>query len=398
MDERILITGTGIVSAIGLNRQETLYSLRGEQSGLRKVKYLQTVHEEFPVGEVQLSNGQMQVELGIDYAKPMTRSSLMGIMALHQALRDAHLTGKDIGRVAFINGTTVGGMDKSEQYYINFLNDNTRNEYITIHDCGVCSEIIADYFGRFGLVTSVSTACSSSANAIVLAASLIRSGRYDIVIAGGCECLTKFHLNGFNSLMILDKEPCKPFDKNRAGLNLGEGAAYLVLEREASAHKRRVEPLAILSGFGNKCDAYHQTASSPSGEGNWMAMREALQSAGMSTREIDYINAHGTGTPNNDSSESAALRMIFGDELPPISSTKPFTGHTTSASGAIEATICIMALTGNFIPGNLNWDCADENCIVPVVHTYDSSITNVMCNSFGFGGNDTSIILSKWRE
>lgn len=397
MEDRIAITGTGIISAIGLDEQETLHSLQAERSGIGVVKYLETSCKEFPVGEVQMSNVQMQEELGIGYGEPVTRSSLMGLMAMRQALQGARLSGKDIAHVAFVNGTTVGGMDKTEQYYNNYLNDNTRNEYINLQSCGVCSEVIADYFGSFGLITTVSTACSSSANSIVVAANLIRSGRYDIVIAGGCECLTKFHLNGFNSLMILDKRPCKPFDKNRNGLNLGEGAAYLVLETETSARQRKVEPLAILSGYGNRCDAYHQTATSPEGEGYWLAICEAMRSAGMKAGDIDYVNAHGTGTHNNDGSESAAFRRIFKDALPPVSSTKPFTGHTTSASGAIEAIICILAIRNNFIPGNLNWESIDEGCIIPTTHTIEADLTNVMSNSFGFGGNDTSIILSKWK-
>ena len=225
---------------------------------------------------------------------------------------------------------------------------------------------------------------------------MLRCGMADIVVAGGAECLTMFHLNGFNTLMILDSHQCKPFDKERAGLNLGEGAAYLVLETAASASKRGVKPLCRLSGFGNACDAYHQTASSPEGEGAVLAMRQALNRANLKPGDIQYVNAHGTGTPNNDESESHAIMRVFGEDMPPVSSTKSFTGHTTSASGSIEAVFCIMALEQQFLPVNLNWHQPMDNGIIPVTNPHpQTELRHVMSNAFGFGGNDSSLILSK---
>ena len=196
--------------------------------------------------------------------------------------------------------------------------------------------------------------------------------------------------------MILDKEPCRPFDATRAGLNLGEGAAYLVLETEESALKRGVKPIAVLRGWGNACDAFHQTASSPDGEGAFLAMRKALEMAGLDGSAIDYVNAHGTGTPNNDASESAAIRRIFGESLPPVSSTKSFTGHTTSASGSIKAVFCILALENGFVPRQLNWSTPDPSCIVPQTEPLRKELRHILCNAFGFGGNDSSIILSAY--
>ena len=211
---------------------------------------------------------------------------------------------------------------------------------------------------------------------------------------GGSESLSDFHLHGFGSLMILDTAPCRPFDATRAGLNLGEGAAFLILESEASAKRRGVRSLGVLSGFGNACDAFHQTASSADGEGAYLAMQKALRMAGLRPVDIDYVNAHGTGTPNNDASESAALRRVFGDHLPPISSTKAFTGHTTSASGSIEAVFCLLALQHGFIPPQLNWHEADPACIVPS-QGGGASLRHVLCNAFGFGGNDSSLLISR---
>lgn len=399
MKEPIWITGAGIVSAVGCNKREVLESLVAGRSGIGPMRYLRSVHIEFPVGEVPMSDEELCAALGIDASTPTIRTALLGMLALGEALDEAGLSGGELPGAAFISGTTVGGMDRSECYYPDFLANDSRNEYIAMHDCGASTELIADRFGRFGFVSTPSTACSSAMNAILVGANLIRSGAFDIVVAGGSECLTRFHLNGFNALMILDTQPCRPFDATRAGLNLGEGAAYVVLERAASARRRGVHALATLDGVANTCDAFHQTASSADGEGAFRAMRGALADAGLNPSEVDYINAHGTGTPNNDASESAAMLRLFGDRVPPVSSTKAFTGHTTSASGAIETVICLLALRHGFLPVNLNWQHPMDNGIVPVRESRPPrEIRHVLCNSFGFGGNDSSLLLSKWQE
>lgn len=399
MKEPIWITGAGIVSAVGCNKREVLESLVAGRSGIGPMRYLRSVHTEFPVGEVPMSDEELCAALGIDASTLTIRTALLGMLALGEALDEAGLSGGELPGAAFISGTTVGGMDRSECYYPDFLANDSRNEYIAMHDCGASTELIADRFGRFGFVSTPSTACSSAMNAILVGANLIRSGAFDIVVAGGSECLTRFHLNGFNALMILDTQPCRPFDATRVGLNLGEGAAYVVLERAASARRRGVHALATLDGVANTCDAFHQTASSADGEGAFRAMRGALADAGFDPSEVDYINAHGTGTPNNDASESAAMLRLFGDRVPPVSSTKAFTGHTTSASGAIETVICLLALRHGFLPVNLNWQHPMDNGIVPVRESRPPrEIRHVLCNSFGFGGNDSSLLLSKWQE
>ena len=390
----ILITGMGVVSAIGLGKAQTLEALLANRSGVGPLKYLKTEHKEFPVGEVKLTDAEMRERLGIPQDAVTTRTALMGMLALGEALEEAQLSQEMLPQVGLISGTTVGGMDMSEQFYLDYIHGEAHKEYIAVHDCGSCSEMTANHFGRFAFATTLSTACSSAANAIILGANMIRCGEADIVMVGGSECITKFHLNGFNSLMILDTEPCRPFDATRHGLNLGEGAAYLVLESETSARRRGVKAQALLSGYGNACDAFHQTASSPDGEGAYRAMKEALELAGLQPSAIDYINAHGTGTPNNDASESQAMKQLFGDNVPPVSSTKPFTGHTTSASGSIEAVFCILALQNGFLPVNLNWSQAMEDGIVPVAQPTKKALNHVLCNAFGFGGNDSSLLIS----
>ncbi|MBR4389960.1 MAG: beta-ketoacyl synthase chain length factor [Prevotella sp.] len=395
MDNRIVITGEGIVCAIGLDKTSVVNSLLHGRSGIGTMKYLASVHKELPVGEVNLSNEEMQAMLGISPTEDPSRTTMMGMLAVRQALDDAKIKErKDNKRIVFVSGTTVGGMDITEKHYGSLKVSDEHLEVLRHHECGSCTRDIADYFGIFDDFTTLSTACSSAANAIVLGAQLIQSGQADIVVAGGTEALSLFHLNGFNSLMILDHERCRPFDATRAGLNLGEGAAYIVMEREDGAQERCADIHAYIAGYGNACDAYHQTASSDDGEGAYLSMRDAITMAGIDEGAIDYVNAHGTGTPNNDLSESVALRRIFGSIMPPISSTKSFTGHTTSASGSIEAVICLLAMRHHFIPPNLGWQHVIEGGVVPSMGAKDVDIQYVLCNAFGFGGNDTSLLFS----
>ncbi len=410
----IAITGEGIVSAIGNNKQEVLQSLLDKKSGIGEMQYLQSVHHELPVGEVKLSNGQMKSMLGLSMTDVISRTSLMGMLAIKQALEDAGFDYRSLAvqqtaeavckkpRILLVSGTTVGGMDITELCFDRLTKklkqdgkvDDQDLELLRHHDCGNSTRQMADYFGIFDDITTLSTACSSAANAIMLGARLLKAGMADIVIAGGTEALSRFHLNGFNSLMILDHEPCRPFDATRAGLNLGEGAAFVVLESEEMAKERGQEVHAYLTGYGNACDAFHQTASSENGEGAYLAMQEALKMAKLSPDDILYVNAHGTGTPNNDQSESVSLKRIFGEKMPLVSSTKAFTGHTTSASGSIEAVICILAMQYHFVPANLRWKEPMEDGITPSLGREEIKLDNVLCNSFGFGGNDSSLVFS----
>lgn len=388
------MTGMGIICSLGCGTEEVFASLRAGVACVGVARHLRTIHTELPVGEVSMSNEEMISQLGLSSDMVVTRTPLLGMVAFQQAVNQAGLT--DATRTAFVNGTTVGGMEKSEQYYLDFF-EGKHTEYIGAHDCGAGTEQIGRLFGHLDSMCTISTACSSATNAIVMGANLIKSGRADAAIVGGTESLSKFHLNGFNSLMILDHDNCKPFDKNRNGLNLGEGAAYLVIESEESARARGCEPICELSGYDNACDAFHQTATSPEGEGAYLAMKGALAKAGLRPSDIDYINAHGTGTGNNDQCESVAIKRVFGDEVPRFSSTKAFTGHTTSAAGAVEAVISILALTNNYIPANLNFsEPIEETGLTPVSEGMErASLRHVMSNSFGFGGNDSSCIFSK---
>ena len=229
------------------------------------------------------------------------------------------------------------------------------------------------------------------------ACNLIKNDICDVVMAGGTDAMSLFTLNGFNTLMILDKEWCRPFDQSRAGLNLGEGAAYLVIEKKEHALERGAQILANISGYSNYNDAFHQTASSPEGKGAFMAMEGAMKMAGTNPEDIDYINAHGTATPNNDLSESTAIQTIFGNNWPLFSSTKAFTGHTLAACGAIEAAFSVLSLQHNLLFPNLNFKTPIEDFEkYPITTlTQKDKITNILSNSFGFGGNCSSLIISR---
>ena len=379
----VYITGTGVLCSAGSDRQALWESLTKGTRGIGPVRILDTDLRDFPVGEVPLTDAQLRQRAGA--AEGLSRTSLMGILAVGEALSQAGLS--DLKGIPLVSGTTVGGMD---------LTEKTFPDYSVSHDCGASTDAIAAHFGGTR-ATTVSTACSSAANALILGANLIRSGRADIVVAGGSECLTSFHLHGFHSLMILDPQPCRPFDIRRAGLNLGAGAAFLVLASDASVKGRKVRPLARLAGFGNACDAFHQTASSENGEGAFLAMSKALEMASLLPGDISYVNAHGTGTPNNDASESAALRRVFGNRIPPVSSTKAYTGHTTSASGSIEAVISVLCLQHQALPGQPAPLEPDPACILPLTGPLHGPVDHVLCNSFGFGGNDTSLLFSACR-
>ena len=395
MNGRIVITGEGIVSAIGVDKTSVADSLRLCQTGIGEMRFLPSTHRELPVGEVKLSNDELKVRLGIPLSHVVSRTTLLGIEAVRQALEQARVPKDTALRIVFVSGTTVAGMDITEQAFSDLLAGKNSETFLQHHQCGACTADIAAYFDIFTDYTTISTACSSAANAIILGAEMLKAGDADIVIAGGTEALSKFHLNGFNSLMILDSERCRPFDATRAGLNLGEGAAYIVMEREEEALQRGAKTDAWLAGYSNACDAFHQTASSPEDTGAQLAMRKALRMASLRPEDIQWVHAHGTGTPNNDASEAVAIQHVFGSATPLVSSTKGFTGHTTSAAGAVSAVISLLAMQEGFVPANLGFNEPMESDFLPTMGVDDVDLKYVMVNAFGFGGNDSSLILSK---
>ena len=395
MPPKIYVTGIGVVSAIGLNVAENFNSLIKLNHGIGKPEYLDTVHSDtLPCGEIKMTNLELARLAGIKIGTDFSRTALLGLIAAREAIENAGLMNSGKNNMGIVSATTVGGMDRTELLYRNITPEN-RN-FIISHVCGDSTEKIADSLGISGFVSTISTACSSSINSIMSGAGMIKNNLLDRVIVGGTDALAKFTVNGFNSLMILDKNHNRPFDRNRNGLNLGEGAAYLVLESEDAVKGREDKILCELTGYSNANDAFHQTASSENGEGAYLAMSKALEKSGLTIEDIDYINVHGTGTLNNDLTEAIAISRLFGNNIPPFSSTKPYTGHTLGAVGVTESVFSILALQNSVVFPNLNFkEPMEEKPLTPVTELMRNvEIRNVLSNSFGFGGNDSSIIFS----
>lgn len=387
----IFVTGYGLISCIGSGVDETLVQLRAERTGIKRGAFKEL--PAYRVGVVPFSNDELKSKFNLK--TDGSRTALLGMIAAKEAFKGHVLSNET--RTGLISGTSVGGMDTSEREYKNYLETNNHNpENYKHHASGTSSEQIAKELGVDGFINTISTACSSAANALMMGARMIQNGLLDRVIVGGTDGLSSFTISGFKSLMIFDDEWCRPFDETRKGLNLGEGAGFVVLESVKSIAISKKIPLAKLTGWSNASDAFHQTASSPNGFGATLSMQEALDVAGLKPADIDYINAHGTATPNNDLSESYAIKTIFKDAIPPFSSTKAYTGHTLAASGGIEAVFAILAIQNGLLYPNLNFSTPiEETGLVPQLKFEENkTIKNVLSNSFGFGGNNSTVILS----
>ncbi len=388
----------GIISSIGNNVEENLQSLMSGKHGISDIELFETRHAgSIKTGEIKLSNAELIEKLHLKDVKNATRTALLGMIAAKEAVENAAITDVNGYKTGLISSTSVGGMDMTEKYFYSYEDLPEQQKYIDSHDAGNSSLLIADYLGLKGMVSTISTACSSAANAIMMGAKLIKNGVLDRVIVGGTDALSKFTLNGFNTLMILTDSYNTPFDHDRKGLNLGEAAAFIILESEDVVKKEHKKVLGYLSGYGNANDAHHQTASSENGQGAYLAMEKALKISGLDKEQIDYINVHGTATPNNDLSEGIAMIRIFGEnKVPDFSSTKAFTGHTLAAAAGIEAVYSLLAIQNNIIFPNLNFKTKmAEFDLTPVTELREKNINHVLSNSFGFGGNCSTLIFSK---
>lgn len=395
---RVAITGMGIISALGNSVGENFDALIQGRMAITDIENIPTVHANLiKVGEIKQTNEELAATLGLAGDNNYTRTALIGAIAARQAVRDAAIEDVNSCKTGLISATSVGGMDTTEKHYYDYFKDDSLIKFISAHDGGDVAQKIAQTIGLKGFVTTISTACSSAANSIMLGARLIRAGKLDRVIVGGTDALAKFTINGFKTLMILTDGYNTPFDDNRKGLNLGEAAAFLVLESDEMVQKENKRVLAYVSGFGNANDAFHQTASSENGEGAYLAMEKAFKLAGLQLSDIDYINMHGTATPNNDLSEGRAVLRLFGEQnVPDFSSTKAFTGHTLAAAAAIEAVYSVLAIQNGVVYPNLNFKTPmREFNLLPQTVLKRKNINHVLSNSFGFGGNCSTVIFSK---
>ena len=391
---RIVVTGIGIISALGNSVESNRSALQKGICGITTVELFETRYAALlPFGEIKLSNDSLKQQLHVS-AAGVTRTSLLAQHAFEQALLDSALSKEEITSfdTAFINGTTVGGMCLTDELYqdANRMSDNS--PYVHSYDLASVTLYIQELYNMQGVCNTINTACSSSANAIMYGARLIKQGKAKRAIVGGVDSLAKFTINGFNALHILSSEKCKPFDQNRSGLNLGEAAAFLVLEAEEDCKDKKA--YAVLSGYANANDAYHASALSDTGDGPYEAMKEALYVANLNPSEISFINAHGTGTENNDLAESAAMKRIF-NTPPSFVSTKANTGHTLGAAAAIEAVYSILSLQHQEMYPAINFQLPIEATgLTPLQSFQKTHVQHVMSNSFGFAGNCSSLIFS----
>lgn len=393
---KIYITGIGIISPLGETIGQNLSALRSGVCGITEGNFIKSRYSKLlPFGEVKLSNQMLKEKLGA-HEPGVTRTSLLAFHAFSEAVKDADLSDETIRSTttAFVGADTVGGLCLTDEMYrdANLLSEDS--PFLASYDYASVNMYIQARFRLHGLVNTINTACSSSANAIMFGARLIKNGLANKAIVGGCDSLAKYAVNGFNSLNILSNEICRPFDEERKGLNLGEGAAFLVLEKEKDIGTRKV--YAELSGWCNTNDAFHPSSLSEGGEGPYLAMDGALRSARLQAGQIDFINAHGTGTENNDAAESRAMLRLF-EKVPAFASTKSNTGHTLGACGAIESVYSILSLYHQEIHPALNFrNPIPSTGLIPVQKYEKRKVHHVLSNSFGFGGNCTSLVFSRF--
>ena len=333
----------GVISAIGNNVEQNRSALSEGKCGMTNLElFLSKYTGRLPCGEIKIGTEELVHRLNAP-DPGITRTTLLALHAFEEAVGDAELSAARLTATdtALVAGNTVGGMCLTDELFRDAQKKRDGSEYINSYDCASVTNYLQRRYKMYGVVNTINTACSSSANAIMYAARLINNGLVSRAIVGGVDSLAKFTINGFNALHILSPDICTPFDEDRKGLNLGEGAAFLILEKEEDCAGKKI--YASLTGYCNANDAFHPSSLSDGGDGPYLAMKGALDAAQLEPGNIGYINAHGTGTENNDLVESRAMQLLFSTP-PPFTSTKSNVGHTLGAAGAIEAVYSVLNL------------------------------------------------------
>jgi 3-oxoacyl-[acyl-carrier-protein] synthase II len=392
---RVAVVAAGVVSPLGFGLDETLDSLRKARDCVTPVTRFSVAQcrcrTAGQVPDERLLNKQRDAR-----AQRLHRASHMMIEALQEALTHEPQFKPELT----IIGTTSGGMSYGEDYYRSLhQHESLRHSPAWIANYPAQKPVIdaQETFGISAPCQVIANACASGTNAIGHAFECVRSGRYRRVLTGGYDALSELVFVGFDSLQASTPEKCRPFDRHRTGMVLGEGAAILAFENLDTARARGGHILAEITGYGISTDNFHLTQPDPTGVGPRRAMERALQSAGATVEKIDYINAHGTATLLNDAAEGKAISELFNDV--PVSSTKSMMGHSLGAAGAIEAVVCLLALQHQFLPPNINFGAQDEALDLKIVanQALPASVRKVMSNSFGFGGTNASIVIQKFE-
>jgi 3-oxoacyl-[acyl-carrier-protein] synthase II len=390
---RVAVTGLGIICSIGRNQDEVWRAIRESRAGIGKLSRFP--RETFPTDIAAEIDGDLDLPIPRRDAKRLSRTDLLAVIAAKEALDQAGVGSLD--RAIVSTGTSTGGLLEGEEFYFKRLVVGRRRapaSRVLQQPTSGPSDAVARVFKFGGGVVSNATACASAGAAIGMAADYVRSGHADVALAGGSDALCRLTYSGFNVLQAVDPQPCTPFGAGRKGITLGEGAAYLVLERWEDAEARGATILAELSGYGASCDAHHPTAPAEDGRGAEAAIRAALSTSGIPS--VDYVNAHGTGTLLNDSSETRAIAAALGNGVP-VSSTKSYFGHTLGAAGGVEAVISVLALIHQTAPPTLRLGEAAEDCKLDYIpHTpRPMAMSSVLSNTFGFGGSNVSLVFRR---
>lgn len=402
MKRRVVITGLGVVTAIGIGREEFWKAAISCKNGISPIEAFDTA--EYPNkngGEIK--NFAAAKYLSEKLAKSSGRASQYALIAAQEALKDARLSSVDRQKAGVIIGTTMGEGGITEEICKNIYNNNSIAEYRSAYSKWApysINNIVNQEFGLNGESLLIPNACSAGNFSIGYAYNLIKQGKRDLIIAGGADPLSEIAFSGFSKLKTMADDTCRPFDKNRRGMIVGEGAGILIIESLEHALRRGAKIYAEILGYGAASDAYHMVMSHPEAEGIITAVENALTNAGITPDEVDYISAHGTGTVSNDLAETLAVKAIFKDNYRkvPISSLKSMIGHTMGAAGAIAAAACCMSIRNNTILPTINFETPDPECDVDCVPNQprEAELNIVLNNAYAFGGSNSCLVLKRY--
>jgi len=399
---RVVITGAGIITALGRGWKLNTQGFREGRRAFRPVTHFDVSRQRVKIAaEVDLPEILPATKLTPRQLARLDGAGKMLLLAAHEAWLQSGWTAAE--NIPLVLGTTAGGMTLGEAYYRQAIHQPGQHRQQATraiqYQAQVQSRAVFDALGFSGPTTILSNACASGGNAIGHAFELIRSGQAERVVAGGYDALGELVFSGFDSLQALSPTTCRPFDAHRDGLALGEGAAILNLETLAHAQRRGAEILGEVTGYATAIDQHHLTQPHPQGNTTLQVMQQACANAWVTAEEIDYLNAHGTGTVLNDASEALAISEWAGTRAAtlPVSSTKASIGHLLGGAGAVEAVVCLMTLREQWLPPEMEFETPDPACRFPIVHQMqDARVNLVLSNSFGFGGVNASLIFRRW--
>ena len=401
MKTRVAVTGVGLVSALGTTREDSWRRMLRGECGIGPATVFDTtgyrsrVAAEVDITDVDKGSPSLVV-------RRRSRSDRIGLKAAAEALADSGVLDGPIdrSRIGVFLGAGTADLLRNEEFYRTWITKGlraTRKSDVWNHFPSTAVDVIAGEFGLEGPRACIVAACASSTIAISRALEGIRSGRIDVALAGGTDALSRLTFTGFNLLRLMDPEPCRPFDRSRAGMNIGEGAGMLVLERMDRARARGAAIYAELAGQAVACEAFHQTAPEPEGKPVAAVIALALRDAGINADEVQHVNAHGTATPQNDVAEARGFRRVFGDRVGrlPVTSIKAMVGHCLGASGAVEAAVLALTIARRAIPPTIHYAAPDDDCALDIVanEARDQHVTCAVSTSLGFGGNDSAIVM-----